>query len=100
MERSSKILYHIDVLKAIEDSQVASNGIMRRSGSPLDGISAEFSTRKKAFKIDFPRYISSSKRLEVGEKHKKINFETEDSQLVFEYVWISRLGSSKALVQT
>ena len=88
MERRSKILYHSDVLETISQWSGATKGKMHRYGSPLDGVEAELSPYKKAFKLEFEENYRAGKRLRVGQKHKKIDFVTSGKELVFEYVWL------------
>ncbi len=83
MERRSKILYHVDVLKTIRQWSEEAKGTMQKIGSPLNNIKAELSPHKKAFKVEFENTYRSGKRLDVGQKHKKILFKTSDTELVF-----------------
>lgn len=88
MERHSKILYHSDVLETIDEWSKVRKGKMCRNGSLLDGIEAELSPYKKAFKLEFEESYRTGKRLRVGQKHKKIGFTASGKELVFEYVWL------------
>jgi len=88
MEKPSKILYHIDILKTICGWSKPTKGTMHRNGSLLDGVEAELSPHKKAFEINFEDHYRSGQRLGVGQKHKKIGFAVAGTELVFEYVWL------------
>ena len=60
---------------------------MIKSDSPLDGIDASLNYKRKGFTIEFDDGYKPLK-LDVGQRHKKIAFESPLSNVVFEYVWL------------
>jgi hypothetical protein len=87
MRKPSKILYHIDLLKIIKSWRGAVIGKMVKVHSPLDGIEATVNYKHKGFNVDFSDGLRSFP-LDVGQRYKKISFESDLHKVVFEQVWL------------
>ncbi len=87
MRRPSKILYHTELLKIIQSWRGEVTGKMVKAHSPLNGIEATVNYKRKGFNINFSDGLKPSP-LDVGQRHKKVLFESDLHKVIFEQVWL------------
>jgi hypothetical protein len=90
MHKYLKQLYHKDIISVIGKHSRPANGTLIKNGSPLSDITAEMTLQEKGFNIDFEydRFALAGKRLDVGQRPKKIEFKTGDDTWIFESLWL------------
>lgn len=89
LERYSKQLFHKQIVEEINSYCKEQFGSFSKPHTPLSGIKAGLRFDKKGFKINFEydRFAPGARKLDLGYRPKKVEFQFPDKTVVFESLW-------------